>query len=79
MLSHERAVHRNVRYLVGTKDKGIIFTPDEKIGVQCFVDVDFSGGWQSCDADNPAGVLLRTGCIITYRTCPLVWMSKLQT
>ena len=31
MLSHERDVHRIVRYLAGTKDKGIIFTPDKKI------------------------------------------------
>ena len=76
MLSHERAVHIIVRYLAGTKDKGILFTPDEKVGAECFVDADFSGGWQSCDADNPAGVLSRTGYVITYGKCPLVWQAS---
>ena len=79
ILFYNRALHRIVQYLAVAKDKGILFTPDEKVGVQCFVNADFSGGWQSCDTDNPAGVLSRTGYIITYGKLLLVWESKLQT
>ena len=78
ILSQKRAVHMSVRYLSGTKDKTIIFTPDKKVGVECFVNAYLSGGWQSCDTDNPAGVFLLTCYVITYGKCPLVWESKLQ-
>ena len=79
MLSHERAVHRIVRYLVGTKDKGLIFTPDPSVGIECHVDADFSGNWCKDDSEDPSSVLSRTGFVISYGRCPLIWMSKLQT
>ena len=78
-LSHERAVHRIVRYLVGTKDKGLFFKPNLKVGIECYVDADFSGNWSKEDSEDPSGVLSRTGFVITYGRCPLIWMSKLQT
>ena len=43
-LSHERAVKRIGRYLLGSKDKGIIFRPDVMKDVECYVDADFVGG-----------------------------------
>ena len=79
MLSHERAVKRIGRYLSGTKDKGINFKPDLKKGVQCFVDADFAEGWAKADANNPDNVLSRTGFVIFYANCPLLWASRLQT
>ena len=78
-LSHERAVHRIVRYLVGSKDKGLFFKPDASAGIQCYVDADFSGNWNKHDAENPAGVLSRSGYVVMYGNCPLVWASKLQS
>ena len=42
-LSHEWAVMRIVKYLQGTKDKGIVFRPDPSKGLECFVDADFAG------------------------------------
>ena len=33
-LSHERAVHRIVKYIVGTKDKGLLFQPDKDAGIE---------------------------------------------
>ena len=78
-LSHERAVHRIVRYLVGTKNKGLLFKPDPSAGIQCFVDADFSGNWKKEDLKNPAGVLSQTGFVIMYGNCPLIWASKLQS
>ena len=54
MRSPERAIIRIVRYLNNTKDKGIIFEPDPELGLECFVDVDFAGGWCQANADHPA-------------------------
>ena len=53
MLSHERAVQRIGRYLLGNKDKGIKFTPDLSKGVECFVDADFAGGFSKEMASDP--------------------------
>ena len=79
MRSHERAIIRIVRYLNNTKDKGIIFEPDPELGLECFVDADFAGGWCQADADNPENVMSRTGFVIRYAGCPIGWCSKLQT
>ncbi len=53
-LSHEQATTHLGRYLAHTKDKGIIYEPDKYMGIECYVDVDFAGGWNittSADAD----------------------------
>ena len=78
-LSHEKAVHKIIRYLKSTKKMGMIFTPDQSKGIECYVDADFAGGWNSIDSNCPANVLSRTGYVIMYCGCPLVWSSKLQT
>ena len=78
-LSHERALKRIVRYLKGTKDKGIILKPDPSKGVQCFVDADFAGGYANETKEDPISVFSRTGYVIFYLGCPLIWVSKLQT
>ena len=78
-LSHEQAVRRIGRYLLGTKERGIYYTPDKSKGIEVYVDAGFAGGWSNADADNPENVLSRTGYVIQYANCPLVWSSKLQT
>ena len=78
-LSHERAIKRIGRYLLGCKDKGIIFKPDISKGVECYVDADFAGGWPQADADNADCVLSRTGFVVFYAGCPIFWASRLQT
>jgi hypothetical protein len=78
-LLHERAVKRIGRYLLGTQNKGLIFKPNLKKGVVCYVDADFAGGWAKADADNAENVLSRTGFVIFYADCPLLWASRLQT
>jgi hypothetical protein len=47
--------------------------------IQCFVNADFANGWCSEDCDEPSNVYSRTGFIIMYAGCPLIWVSKLQT
>ena len=78
-LSHERAVKRIGRYLLGTKDRGIIFRPNKNVGLECFVDADFAGAWTKEDAGNANNVLSRTRYVIFYAKCPIVFVSKLQT
>jgi hypothetical protein len=77
--SHAEAVKRIIRYLQGTKDKGIVLRPDGSKGVDCYVDADFAGLWKNEDAQDPVSVKSRTGYLITFLGCPLSWCSKLQT
>ena len=77
--SHAKAVKRIVRYLQGTKDKGLVFKPTNDWKVDCFVDADFCGLWGSEDPNDPVVTKSRTGFVIMLAGCPLLWVSKLQT
>jgi hypothetical protein len=77
-LSHEQATARLGRYLAHTKDRGIVYNPDKSMGIECYVDADFAGGWDaktSADADN---IMSRTVFVITYANCPIYWASRLS-
>ncbi len=78
-LNHEQATTRLGRYLAHTKDRDIVYEPDKSMGIECYVDADFAGGWNittSADADN---VMLRTGFVSTYANCPIYWARHLQS
>ena len=79
MRCHELAMMRITRYFSATKDRGIIFSPNKSLGLECFVDANFAGGWTQADTDNPYNVMSRTGYMIRYAGCPIGWCSKLQT
>jgi hypothetical protein len=79
MRSHEQAVMRIGRYLLSSKDKGMIYSPDPKRGLKVWVDADFAGGWNPEEADDADNVYSRTGFVIYYAGCPVYWQSKLQT
>ena len=78
-LTHERAVMRIGKYLLETRDRRIRFKPDKSRGVECFVNAHFAESWTKEDSGNPANVLSRTGYVIFYYGCPVVYCSKLQT
>ena len=78
-LSHEIAAKRIVRYLKRTKDEGLILKPDLKKGIQCYVDADFAGSWNSANSEDASSVYSRTGYVIMFANCPILWVSKLQT
>jgi hypothetical protein len=78
-MSHERAIMHICRYLKDTSDRGVIYRPDKTKGLECYVDADFAGGWNLADADSAENVLSRTGFVIMYAGCPVLWVSKLQT
>jgi hypothetical protein len=76
---HAEAVKRIGRYLMGTKDKGVILDPKVN-SFECYVDADFCGNWNPDTAsDDPATAKSRTGYVIKYAGCPVIWQSKLQT
>lgn len=79
MLSHERAITRICRYLILIGDKGIVYRPNKNIGLQCYVDADFAGGWAQVDSDNPENLMSRSGYVVMFAGCPILWCSKLQT
>jgi hypothetical protein len=79
MLSHEKSIMRLGRYLLDTRKRGIIYKPDKSLGLECYVDADFAGGWSQADSDNAENVLSRTGYVIMYANCPIHWVSRLQT
>ena len=77
--SHEQAVMRIGKYLIGTKDRGIVYTPDSNLGLDVYVDADFAGGWDPEHAGDVDTVYSRTGYVIRYAGCPVLWCSRLQT
>ena len=77
--SHAQAIKRIVRYLIATKDRGLIFRPSLDWKVDCFVDADFCGLWGSEDPEDPIVAKSRTGYVILLAGCPLLWKSSLQT
>ena len=54
--------------------RGIVYKPDPTRGIECFVDADFRD-----DAESTENVVSRTGFVIMYAGCPIIWISKLQT
>jgi hypothetical protein len=76
---HELAIRRIVRYLKGTATKGLILKPTPIRNLACFVDADFAGTWTASTSSDPTSVKSRTGYVITFASCPVLWSSKLQT
>jgi hypothetical protein len=77
--SHEQAVKRIVRYLIGTRTRGMMIQPTEDLALDCYVDADYAGLWGVEDDQDPTCVKSRTGFVITLGGAPVLWISKLQT
>jgi hypothetical protein len=77
--SHAAAVKMIGRYLLRTRDKGLILKPTGDIALDCYVDADFAGLWKQEDDQDPICVKSRSGFLITLGGCPLTWTSKMQT
>lgn len=76
---HEIAVKRIARYLLLTKDRGLLLNPTKSFTLDMHVDADFAGMWHQEHSALRENFLSCTGCIITYCGCPIHWASKLQT
>ena len=77
--SHGEAVRRIVHYLKKTLGEGLEFTPTKAMELDLCVDEDFAGLWSYEHDQDPVCVKSRTGFVITLGTCPVMWVSKLQT
>jgi len=78
--THSAAVKRIVRYLIGTRDKGLILSPAKLITLDMYADADFAGMWNSnAEEQDPVHVKSHSGHVILLGNCPLLWSSKLQT
>jgi hypothetical protein len=76
---HGVAIKHIGRYLLYTKNKGIICIPNEE-SVECYADADFAGNWHAeIAAVDRATARSRSGYVIKYAGMPLTWGSKLQT
>ena len=88
---HKRAVRHIAKYLVSTSThvdlpgsnrwlttRGAVYRQDIEKFIECYVDANFSGGWAQLYA-NAKNVIARTGYIITYARCTVLWCSNLQT
>jgi hypothetical protein len=75
---HEEAVKRICRYLYKTKDQGLVLHPDKSRGLECYVDADWAGSWQDRSSNDPLSSHSRTGYVIKYAGCPIIWASKMQ-
>ena len=43
MISHQQTIMRLGKYLNGTSDIGLILSPDQLKGLECYIDADFAG------------------------------------
>jgi len=77
--SHEKAVLRICQYLKGTLDEGLVLRPSKQLQVDCYADADFAGLFSVEDPKDMISVKSRTGYVITFTDCPILWVSKLQT
>lgn len=78
--AHEKAIKRICRYLLKTRDKGITIKPSNDLTkLDCYVDADFAGAYTPSESHDPTLCRSRTGYVIMYANCPVLWASKLQT
>jgi hypothetical protein len=75
---HEEAVKHICRYLLKTKDEGMILHPNKTRGLECFVDADWAGSWQERSSHDPLSSHSRSGFVVLYAGCPIIWGSKMQ-
>jgi hypothetical protein len=68
------------RYLLAAKDDGIIYDPKRDQSIEVYADADFCGSWNKATAPQDISTAKsRTGYIVNFAACLIVWMSKLQT
>ena len=80
-VEHAKAVKLIGRYLRGTRNKGIYLRPTDDSFV-VWADADFSGNWKPDDnetTNNADTARSRSGYIVSYLGCPVLWKSQLQT
>ena len=78
-MKHAEYLKRVGRYLLATRDKGMIFSPSNSLKMDCYVDADFAGLYGHEHEQDPHCVKSRSGFVIFVGGCPILWSSKLQS
>ena len=47
-------------------------------GLECYVDADWDGSWQHRSSEDQLSSHPRTGYVMIYDGCPIIWASKMQ-
>jgi hypothetical protein len=74
---HKEAVKCICRYLLKTKDNGMILKPDKSRGLECYADANWAGSWNDCSSNNPLSSHSHTGFVILDAGFPIIWASKM--
>ena len=56
-----------------------MFNPSKKLVVDFYADADFVGLWGHEYLQDPICDRSRTGFVVTFDNCPLLWASKIHT
>ena len=51
----------------------------DNLTLDCHVDADYAGNWNIDDPEDAEGVKSRTGFLLTFAGCPILWKSSTQT
>jgi hypothetical protein len=80
---HAEAIKRIGRYILGTATKGLILRPTkDNASFDCWVDASHAGEWRKHGGEavnDSTTAKSRSGYVLLYAGCPILWASKLQT
>ena len=78
--THGDAVLWLCKYLRETRNEGIILDPRTEKSLEVYADADFAGNWNKTTAAHDVSTAKsRTGYVITFAGCPILWASRIQT
>ncbi len=64
----------------GINGQGLIYKPKLDTGFEIYVDASFAGDWDPTNAKwDRDTARSRTGFVILYAGCPIIWISRLQS
>ena len=77
--SHAEAVKRKGRYLLATRDKGLMIYPNKDWHFDCWVDADFAANLRHADAHIDLMMSKSwSGWIVRFAGAPITWALKMK-
>ena len=74
---HATAINHILRYVKGTSEKGILLRPNQNETLDCYVDSDCAGIYNSYPDQDPGSTKSRTGYVLLFKGCQILWVSKM--
>ena len=76
---HDQEVKSVLKYLKGTLELRLIINSYPEEGIECYVDVDFTGGRNQEEGKYPGYVISKMGYTIIYVNLRTIWANLIQT